>query len=57
MIICHCNTVSDNALKDAARQGAATPGQAYKKMGVKACCGKCSKAAHKIISDEQNCMV
>ncbi|ACV76311.1 BFD domain protein (2Fe-2S)-binding domain protein [Zymomonas mobilis subsp. mobilis ZM4 = ATCC 31821] len=53
MIICHCNTVSDQAIKAAVRQGAVTPGQAYKKIGVKFCCGKCGKCVQKVIAEAQ----
>ncbi|MFT8736006.1 MAG: (2Fe-2S)-binding protein [Zymomonas mobilis] len=53
MIICHCNTVSDQAIKAAVRQGAVTPGQAYKKIGIKFCCGKCGKCVQKVISEAQ----
>ncbi len=52
MIVCVCNALAEDEVRDAARSGAACPHAAYAKLGCEAQCGACLSYAQEIIDDE-----
>ncbi len=52
MIICSCNVLRENDLRDAARHGAHSARQAYVALGCKVQCGLCWAFAHKLVREE-----
>ena len=53
MIVCVCNVIREDELRQAARDGAATPTSAYRTFGRKPRCGQCVSFARDIISSER----
>ena len=53
MIVCVCNAIREEQVREAARTGARTPAQAYARCGKKAKCGSCLPFARRIIDDER----
>jgi len=53
MIVCVCNAIREDKVRDAARTGARTPAQAYARVGCKAKCGSCLPFARAIIDEER----
>lgn len=53
MIVCVCNAIREEQVREAARQGARTPGAAYARLGCKAKCGQCLPFARAIIDEER----
>ena len=53
MIVCVCNAIRENQVREAARTGARTPAQAYARLGCKAKCGSCLPFARAIMDDER----
>ena len=52
MIVCSCNVLTDNAIREACASLDAmprTPGQVYRCLGCSAQCGRCSRAIKSII--------
>jgi bacterioferritin-associated ferredoxin len=52
MIVCCCNAIREKTVRDAARTGACTVGQAYARAGCKVKCGSCLPFARAIIEEE-----
>jgi len=53
MIVCVCNAIRENQLRQAARAGASCPSSAYKCFGAKPRCGQCFAFARDIIASER----
>jgi bacterioferritin-associated ferredoxin len=53
MIVCVCNAIREESVRDAARTGACSVGQAYARVGCKVKCGSCLPFARAIIEEEQ----
>ncbi len=54
MIVCVCNAIRESQVRDAARTGACSVGQAYARRGCKVKCGTCLPFARAIIAEERN---
>ncbi len=52
MIVCVCNRISENEVRQCARDGARTPEEAYASLGCEAQCGCCVDYAQDIIDEE-----
>jgi bacterioferritin-associated ferredoxin len=52
MIVCHCNGVSDRAIRRSIRAGAVTPDLVAGACGAGACCGGCRDAVAEILLAE-----
>jgi bacterioferritin-associated ferredoxin len=52
MIVCHCNGVSDRAIRRSVRAGAVTPDLVARACGAGACCGGCVDAVQEILLAE-----
>jgi bacterioferritin-associated ferredoxin len=52
MIVCHCNGVSDRAIRRSVRAGAVTPELVAHACGAGACCGGCRDAVEEILLGE-----
>lgn len=52
MIVCHCNGVSDRAIRRSVRGGAVTPDLVARACGAGACCGGCRGAVQEILLGE-----
>ena len=53
MIVCCCNVIREAEVRDAARTGACSVGQAYARKGCKVKCGSCLPFARAIIDEER----
>lgn len=53
MVVCVCNAIREKDVRDAARAGASSACQAYRRLGVQAKCGQCVPFAREIISAER----
>lgn len=53
MIVCSCNNIREKDLREAARNGAERPHQAYAACGGKVQCGQCLPFAREILSQER----
>ena len=53
MILCSCNRITENEVRDAARSGAATADAAYARLGCEAQCGCCLDYAQEIVDQER----
>lgn len=51
MYVCVCNAVTEQAIKDAAREGVQTMKQLRDTLGVATCCGRCAGCAHKVLKE------
>ena len=51
MIVCVCNRITEKEVRDAAREGASTPEQAYARAGCEVQCGCCLDYAQEVIDD------
>jgi len=49
MIVCVCNAITEKEVREAARQGARTPEDAYARLGCEPQCGCCLDYAQEII--------
>ena len=54
MIVCVCNRIREESVRQAARCGARTPRAAYAQLGCQAKCGRCLPFACDVIDDELN---
>lgn len=54
MIVCHCNGVSDRAIRRSIRDGAATTDLVATSCGAGACCGGCRGAVQEILNGEMS---
>ena len=52
MIVCHCNGVSDRAIRRSVRAGAVTPELVASECGAGAGCGGCRDAVEEILHGE-----
>jgi bacterioferritin-associated ferredoxin len=52
MIVCVCNAIREDDVREAAREGATCPLEAYKSLGVEPQCGCCLNCAQDIIDEE-----
>jgi bacterioferritin-associated ferredoxin len=52
MIVCHCNGVSDRAIRRSVRAGAVTPELVARACGAGACCGGCRGAVQEVLFSE-----
>ena len=52
MILCVCNALSEDEVRGAPREGAATPEAAYAKLGCDVQCGTCLCYAQETIDEE-----
>lgn len=51
MILCVCNALSEDQVRDVARAGATCPNAAYQRLGCEAQCGACLVYAQEIIDE------
>jgi bacterioferritin-associated ferredoxin len=52
MIVCHCNGVSDRAIRRSVRAGAVTVELVANACGAGACCGGCRDAVQEVLLAE-----
>jgi bacterioferritin-associated ferredoxin len=52
MIVCVCNRLTEDEVRDAAAKGARTPERAYDCLGCEVQCGCCLDYAQETIDDE-----
>jgi bacterioferritin-associated ferredoxin len=52
MIVCVCNAINEDEVREAARNGARTPEAAYAMYGCEPQCGCCLHYAQEIIDEE-----
>ena len=52
MIVCVCNRITENEVREAARKGCRTPDDAYESLGCEPQCGCCLDYAQEIIDEE-----
>ena len=53
MIVCVCNAITEDELRDLARSGARTPEQAYEALGCEPQCGSCLCYAQELIDEQR----
>ena len=53
MIVCVCNAIREDEVRQAAKAGAGCPSSAYRSLGCRAKCGQCFSFARQIISTER----
>jgi bacterioferritin-associated ferredoxin len=53
MIVCSCNVIRDEEIREAARNGSRTPEAAYAMMGCEPICCCCLDYAQELIDDER----
>ena len=53
MIVCSCNVIREDEIRDAARKGSRTPEAAYASLDCEPQCGCCLDYAHEIIQEER----
>jgi bacterioferritin-associated ferredoxin len=53
MVVCICNALRENEIRDAVRAGSAHPKCAYKRLGCEIRCGQCLPFAREIIQAER----
>jgi bacterioferritin-associated ferredoxin len=51
MIVCVCNAITEDELRDLTRTGARTPEQAYEALGHELQCGSCLCYAQELIDE------
>ena len=51
MIVCVCNAITEDELRDLARTGARTPEEAYRLLGDEPQCGSCLCFAQKLMDE------
>lgn len=51
MIVCVCNAITEDELRDLAKDGARTPEQAYAVLGQEPQCGSCLCYAQELIDE------
>lgn len=52
MVVCVCNAIREQQVREAARGGATNAGQAYRALGRQFKCGQCVPFAREIINEE-----
>jgi bacterioferritin-associated ferredoxin len=53
MIVCVCNRITEQEVRDLARAGARTPEAAYQALGCEPQCGCCLDYAQELIEEER----
>ena len=53
MIVCVCNAITEDEVRQAARAGASSPARAYERLGCEAHCGCCLIYAQELIDQER----
>lgn len=53
MVVCVCNAIREQEVRDAARDGATSTCQAYRALGRQLKCGQCVPFAREIIKEER----
>jgi bacterioferritin-associated ferredoxin len=53
MIVCSCNVIRDEEIREAARKGSRTPEEAYATLGCEPQCGCCLDYAQELIDEER----
>ena len=53
MIVCVCNAIREDEVRDAARKGATCPIDAYAALGCEPMCGCCLDYAQELIDEER----
>lgn len=56
MILCVCNAVTENEVRDLARSGVRTPEEAYAALGYEPECGSCLCYAEQLMAEERSKM-
>ncbi len=54
MLVCHCNGVSDRAIRKAVRKGASSASEVGMRTGAATCCGGCLDTVQDIIRAESD---
>jgi len=54
MIVCVCNAISEDEVREVARNGATCPIDAYAGLGYEPLCGCCLDYAQEVIDDEHS---
>jgi bacterioferritin-associated ferredoxin len=57
MIVCSCNAIREDEIRQAARRGAACAESAYRSLGCEFECGSCADYAQEIVDEEQGKVV
>lgn len=52
MVVCICNALRENQVRDAARAGCRDPFSAYASLGCRPRCGQCVPFARELIASE-----
>lgn len=52
MIVCSCNVIREQQIRDAARQGVWAVDEVYAQLGCELNCGKCLPFAEEIIQEQ-----
>ena len=53
MVVCSCNAIREQQVREAARSGVACPIRAYAALGRRPRCGQCLPFARALIEEEQ----
>jgi bacterioferritin-associated ferredoxin len=53
MIVCVCNAITENEIRELARAGARTPEEAYKALGHEPQCCSCLSYADDLMDEER----
>jgi bacterioferritin-associated ferredoxin len=53
MIVCVCNALTEDEVREAARSGASCPTDAYERLGCEPQCGCCLDYAQDILDEER----
>ena len=53
MILCVCNAITENEIRELARAGARTPEEAYAALGHEPQCGSCLCYADQLMAEER----
>jgi bacterioferritin-associated ferredoxin len=53
MILCVCNAITEDEVRELARGGARTPEEAYATLGCEPQCGSCLCYAQQLMDDER----
>ncbi len=53
MIVCVCNAITEDEVREAARAGADCPAKAYAGLGCEPHCGCCLRYAQELIDQER----
>jgi bacterioferritin-associated ferredoxin len=53
MIVCSCNVIREDEIREAARKGSRTPEDAYASLGCEPQCGCCLDYAQELIDEQR----